>query len=60
MLLVAVLAASLAGEPKSAPEINCEQVREFVAANGRASAFAWALRNGMTLDQIRKAAKCLH
>lgn len=59
-VLVVLAAAAHADEPKTPqPEITCDQVREFVAANGRKHALAIALLNGATLKQIREANRCL-
>jgi hypothetical protein len=60
VLIVLAAGAAYADEPKKpAPEITCEDVRQFVADNGRAHALAIALRNGATLKQLREAARCL-
>jgi hypothetical protein len=60
ILIVLATGVAHAEEPKPQPEkITCDDVREFVAANGRAHALAIALRNGATAKQIREAARCL-
>jgi len=58
MILVVLLA--LGGvEPQLPPGVTCAQVREAVAQYGCVRAFAWALRQGYSLKEIREAARCL-
>jgi hypothetical protein len=60
MVIPLILAlASAPIEPSRQIEFTCEQVREFVAQNGKAKALAFAIKNGATLKQIREAARCL-
>ena len=59
ILIVIALAGTLAREPQLPPGITCEQVRSYVKDYGYAVAFAWALREGYSLAQIREAKKCL-
>jgi hypothetical protein len=39
--------------------ITCEMVREKVAEHGKAAALAWALKQGYSFAQIRRAKLCL-
>jgi hypothetical protein len=45
-----------AGLPAGA---TCEMVREKVAEHGKAAALAWALKQGYSFAQIRRAKLCL-
>lgn len=38
---------------------TCELVREKVAEHGKATALAWAIKQGYTFAQIRLARRCL-
>lgn len=59
-VLIVLAAAAHAEEPKPPqPKITCDQVREFVADNGRTHALELALRSGATLKHIREAIRCL-
>lgn len=40
--------------------VTCEMVREKVAEHGKAAALAWALKQGYSFAQIRRAKSCLH
>lgn len=39
--------------------ITCEMVREKVAEHGKLVAWAWALKQGYSREQIKIAARCL-
>lgn len=41
------------------PKIDCQMVRAKVAEHGKAVAFAWAIKNGYSWEQIKMARKCL-
>jgi len=56
ILLLVLL--SLTG-PQLPPGITCDMVREQVARYGKAAAFAWAIRQGYSWQQIKEARKCL-
>ena len=59
LLLGSLVRAEEARPEQPVAEITCDQVRAFVAQNGRRRALALALKNGATLAQIREAIKCL-
>lgn len=65
MIPLLILLGTLLAVPDPPPavpplnEISCEDVRAFVASHGRARSLAWALRQGATLADVRKAARCL-
>lgn len=45
--------------PANAFQVSCDDVRAYVAVHGRAKAIAFALSNGATFSDLRKAKQCL-
>lgn len=59
MRLTALVILCLIASPAHAFQVNCDQVRAFVAEHGKAKALAFAIQNGATWQQLREARKCL-
>lgn len=58
-LAAAFVFLCLIASTASAFQIDCDQVRSYVAEHGKAKALAFAIRNGATFQQLREARKCL-
>ena len=56
---LAVVLLCLIASPAGAFQVNCDDVRAFVAQHGKAVAIAFAVSHGATWQQIREAKKCL-
>lgn len=59
MRFPALIVLFLIASPAHAFQVNCDQVRAFVAEHGKAKALAFAIQNGATWQQIREARKCI-
>lgn len=60
LLVIVYLSKAHASDEIQLPfGITCDLIRVKVAEHGRIASFAWAIRNGYSLSEIRQAKRCL-